>query len=121
MVIYGFSLGMAWICQGFPECDSYVGAHGKNFKPKGSLANKELREIRILAHKYFDCLWSNQKSRRKAYKWLSLALDIPEPQAHIGMFDVATCKRAIEKIIERVEVDERISLDFRSDRPCGRD
>lgn len=34
--------------------------------------------------------------RRAGYRWLAARLGIPEDQCHIGMFDVAMCRRVIE-------------------------
>lgn len=45
-----------YVCSGYPECDSYVGVHAGTFKPKGSLANGDLRHKRIETHKLFDAI-----------------------------------------------------------------
>ena len=43
-----------YACSDYPACDAYVGVHRGTLLPKGSLANKELRRKRIVAHRYFD-------------------------------------------------------------------
>ena len=43
-LIYGVSYGMAYVCKNYPECDTYVGTHKGTIKPRGTLANKELRK-----------------------------------------------------------------------------
>ncbi len=98
-VIYGKSYGMAYICSNYPDCDAYVGAHKGTDKPKGRLANPELRELRKQAHAAFDPLWrSGSFSRTKAYRWLSRQLKIPFDETHIGNFDEEMCLKVISVI-----------------------
>jgi len=92
--VYGSSHGMIYLCR---PCNAYVGVHKGTDQPKGRLANAELREYKKKAHSAFDPLWRyGGMTRRQAYQWLSGQMRIPEPEAHIGMFDVARCIRAIE-------------------------
>lgn len=102
--IYGKKFGMAYICKNFPVCDSYVGVHQGSTKSKGSLANKELRQYRKMAHHYFDYLWNKkikiqkvkkQRGRFLGYKWLSENLGIDINDCHIGMFQKDTCEKVI--------------------------
>ena len=44
---------MLYVCDRYPTCDSYVGAHKKSKLPMGTLANGDLRNKRIQAHKAF--------------------------------------------------------------------
>lgn len=105
-VIYGRSYGMIYLCH---DCDAYVGVHKGTDMALGRLANRELRSAKKEAHFYFDKLAKtglinkvykkyipNISNRNKAYKWLSEQLSIPVDICHIGMFDVADCKRVIE-------------------------
>lgn len=101
-IIYGKSYGYVYICENFPECDSYVGTHKKTLKPLGRLANRELRQLKVTAHKYFDIMWKIKKqrgdkqARKKAYKWLSKQLGLHFDDTHIGYFDIETTKKVIE-------------------------
>jgi len=105
-VIYGKSYGMIYLCS---PCDAYVGVHKGTDKSLGILANKELREAKKEAHYYFDQIaktglinkiWKeyipNLGNRNKAYLWLSKQMNIPKEYCHIGMFDVAECKKVVE-------------------------
>lgn len=103
--IYGKDYGLAFICSNYPKCDAYVGVHKKNNKPLGRLANKELRTWKSNVHRLFDPLWERKMkkdsltkghARGKAYKWLAGQLNIDIKDCHVGMFDVETCKRAVE-------------------------
>ena len=78
-------------------CDAYVGCHPGTTNPLGRLANAELRAAKMAAHAAFDPLWkSGAKKRGSAYAWLADALRIDKKQCHIGMFDVADCRRVVE-------------------------
>ena len=98
-LIYGRSYGMGYICENYPKCDAYVGAHRKDDKPLGTPANAKLRKWRNKAHATFDPLWSAHKglrvfsSRQKAYKNLAAYLKIPESKCHIAMFDATQCHK----------------------------
>lgn len=95
-VIYGRSYGMVYLCR---ACNAYVGVHKGTDRPLGRLANAELRHWKKAAHAEFDPLWQYgrfQGRRKAAYRWLSEKMGLPESKTHIGMFDVALCKRVIE-------------------------
>nr|DAE24145.1 MAG TPA: zinc finger domain-containing protein [Caudovirales sp. ctNZz8] len=98
-VIYGKSYGhKVWLCR---RCMAYVGCHKGTDKPLGRLANAELRYWKRAAHYAFDPLWKHGKFkgyRNAAYGWLSQKMGLPVEKTHIGMFDVAECKKAIEII-----------------------
>ena len=82
-----------WRCR---PCQAWVGCHKNTCKPMGRLANTELRNARMAAHRVFDSLWKDHGwSRTKAYKWLAEQLDIPVEVCHIGMFDMEYCKHVI--------------------------
>jgi len=84
-----------WSCK---PCDAYVGCHksSKNNAPLGILANAELRKAKSDAHAKFDPMWkSGRKTRSSAYAWLANELGIKFSECHIGMFDLAMCKKVI--------------------------
>lgn len=83
-----------WFCK---PCDSYVGVHPNTKVPLGTLANLELRNLRVQVHTKFDPLWKKGKmSRNKAYNWLSRQLNIEKDKCHIAMFDIETCEKVIK-------------------------
>lgn len=101
-----------WRCA---PCDAYVGCHEAGsyrmlgshkirhagFEPLGRLANAELRAAKQAAHKAFDPIWRCQYMKRKeAYAWLAEKLGIAVEDTHIGMFDVAMCRRVVEVCAE---------------------
>jgi len=101
-VVYDKFYGYLYICSNFPKCDSYVGTHKSNLLPLGRLANKELRVLKMKAHKYFDTIWiyrkqqGLKKARRKAYSWLSEKLNLDIDLTHIGYFDKETTEKVIK-------------------------
>ena len=48
-----------YVCQHYPECNSYVGVHEGTLTPLGTLADSELRNKRIRAHQTFDRIWKS--------------------------------------------------------------
>jgi len=94
-VIYGRSYGMVYLCE---PCDAYVGVHKGTNHPLGRLADAKLRWWKKQAHHHFDQLWQGGgMSRKGAYAWLALKLNILPACCHIGMFDVDMCKRVCEE------------------------
>lgn len=93
-VIYG----KIYLCR---NCMAYVGVHKGTDKPLGRLANAELRYWKKRAHAVFDPLWQRGRfrgHRNAAYGWLAQKMGLPVEQTHIGMFDVAQCRKAINII-----------------------
>ena len=95
--IFGCSYGFIYLCNAYPNCDARVGCHPGTIIALGTLANKELRRWRSLAHRKFDPLWQVGvfSSRQSAYKWLSKAMKLPLGRTHVAMFDIRQCQRAI--------------------------
>ena len=48
-----------YVCSGYPSCDSYIGAHKKSMRPMGTMADSNLRNKRIEAHRALDAIWKN--------------------------------------------------------------
>lgn len=96
--IYGKTkFGMRYRC---PVCEAHVGVYKGTSVPLGTLADKELQEYRKKVHYFFDSMWQKKNwSRTKAYAWLSKQLNLPKEKTHIAMFDLVTCKKAINVII----------------------
>ena len=100
-VYHGYSYGMIYLCR---PCGAWVGVHRGTDKPKGRLANAELRKWKMAAHDAFDPLWQTgifKRRRNAAYAWLAEQMGLPKEQTHIGMFDVAQCQKVIQIINER--------------------
>lgn len=71
-----------WLC----ECGAYCGCHGITARPLGNPCGPDTRRARMAAHEAFDPLWRSRKmGRREAYSWLSVQMDLPSEQTHIGM------------------------------------
>lgn len=82
-----------YLCE---PCNAYVGCHPGTKKPLGRLANAQLRQAKMDAHRAFDPIWKEgNTSRSEAYTWLAGKLGIPEEECHIGMFDVHRCRQVV--------------------------
>lgn len=98
----GRDYGPVWYC---PCVPAWVGCHKGTEEPLGRLADAELRKAKQAAHRAFDPFWLAIKPRKaarvNAYAWLARALCLSRENCHIGMFDVATCKRVVLLCRER--------------------
>lgn len=99
-VVYGAATKVTdsylYVCDRYPKCDSYVGAHKRTKQPMGTLANGDLRNKRIQAHKAFDWMWkSGLMTKWQAYKWMQGKLALNDEQAHIAKFSEYMCDRLI--------------------------
>jgi hypothetical protein len=104
--IYGPGRGYGHLkmykCSG--SCDAYSTSkleYGVRVS-SGSLANKELRELRKICHKLFDAQWkgmpNERMARRRCYIWLQDFINLPDELAHIGMFNPEQCKALIAEL-----------------------
>lgn len=97
-VVIGKGSGKYWLCR---PCMAYVGCQKGTVIPTGRLANAELRQWKQIVHQAFDPLWkrgSFKGYRDVAYAWLFKKMGLPAEKAHIGMFDVAECRKALSII-----------------------
>lgn len=82
-----------WNCN---PCQARVGCHPGTTKPLGRLADSKLRYWKIEAHAAFDPIWrSGEKKRNQAYRWLAREMGISSDDCHIGMMDIADCKKVV--------------------------
>lgn len=111
----GRDYGPVWECPG--TCDAYVGVHEGTREPKGTLANKPLRQARMAAHHAFDPLWQDLTAaypdvdrptgrmrgaaRLRAYQWLAEQLGIAFDDCHIAEFDLFQCGQVVGVIKEQ--------------------
>ncbi len=90
--------GQLYVCSHYPACNAYVGVHPGTKIPKGTLANKTLRQKRILAHTIFDQIWKQGiLSKQEAYRWIADTFCLSKRQAHIGNFSDYMCDQLIQE------------------------
>lgn len=98
----GRDFGPVWACH---PCGAWVGCHPGTNRPLGRLADRDLRQAKIAAHRAFDRLWqrkmaaervSKKKARSAGYRWLAAQLGIEPRDCHIGMMDAGLCRRVVE-------------------------
>ena len=97
--VYGgrtYGNGKCYMCT---KCDTYVGVHDGTKIPKGRLANKEMRALKIQCHELFDTAWRGRNSRMnrgQAYQRLALLLGIPHQKCHFGWFGIEELNKCLE-------------------------
>lgn len=100
--------GQVYVCSHYPICDSYVGVHPGSVIPKGTLANKELRQKRIQAHQTFDQIWKQRiLSKPDAYRWIADKFCLNTRQAHIGYFSSYMCDQLIAESMKVLHNNRR--------------
>ncbi len=96
-----------YVCSGYPKhCDAYVGVHEHNLMPLGTMADGELRHLRIEAHYALNTVWKRGYMTKKGvYAWLANKMNLREKDMHIGHFSYYCCEESIricrELIAER--------------------
>lgn len=119
--IYGTNYGMVYSCT---PCQAWVGVHGGTDKALGRLANAQLRELKMQAHRWFDPIAkqglinninpsfiAGVSPRAKAYQWLSQQMNIQMEFCHIGMFNEEECLEVIRICQPIVEPYEQQLID----------
>ena len=99
--IYGKNYGKSYMCYYCLDCSAYVGCHNNTQHALGTMANKELREWRKMAHSAIDPLWKDPygtMERDEVYTLLRHKFGKP---IHIGQSDVNQCKKIINFINNR--------------------
>ena len=95
---------MLYVCKNYPRCDSYVRVQTGTRIPLGTVANRELRELRIEAHRQFDKLHKRgYMSKHDAYQWLGGVLGVTAREAHIGQLSMLSCNLVIREAKKQVE------------------
>ena len=90
---YGRNFGKSFMCYFCKPCGTYVGCHENTRRPLGTMADKELMQLRMKAHATIDPLWKDGKMKRKeVYKLLKEKFG---REIHIGESDIETCKKII--------------------------
>lgn len=106
--IYGRNYGKSYMCYICPPCGAYVGCHNNTRHPLGTLANKELREARILAHAVLDPIWkSGVMTRSEVYSKLK---EVFGREVHIAQSDLDECREIITHLIEEKHLYYKVEL-----------
>jgi len=100
-VIYGRNYGksyMIWFCK---NCDAYVGCHKNTKEALGTLAKKELRNLRKEAKSLFikEFLYGEWqvpfRVKKDAYHRLADMIGTKRSETHFGMFNESACQKII--------------------------
>lgn len=87
-----------WVCSHYPECDTYVRTVQYSQKPRGTVADAKLRQLRTETHRVFNQLYeSGYMSKDDAYVWLKEVMGCTGKQAHINQFSEYDCQIVIKE------------------------
>lgn len=96
-------LRMRWPCYKCPNGHDWRIGALPNGEPLGTLADPELRALRVRAHLSFDRLWqTGLMGRKEAYTWLSRQLGLKREDAHIGRLNAGQCRELLKRIKEHL-------------------
>ena len=88
-----------WVCP--HECDAYVGCYDGTQRPKGTLANRELRRERAITYNSLKAIWEKGfKAQQETYAWIREELGLSKIACHIGKFDMDLCK-AVQEVVKQ--------------------
>lgn len=94
---------MLYVCRNYPACDAYVRVQKGTAIPLGTVANRQLRELRAEAHRQFDKLYKHgYMSKQDAYQWLGGILGVSGRDAHIGHLSTLSCNLVIQESKKQV-------------------
>ena len=97
-----------YVCSGYPSCDSYIGAHKKSMRPMGTMADSNLRNKRIEAHRALDAIWKNgYMTKHSTYIWLQNRLNLREKDTHIGKFSYYLCEQTIRECTDYIKAERK--------------
>ncbi len=92
---YGRNFGKSYMCYWCKDCDSYVGCHENTRRPLGSMANKELRQLRMKCHDLIDKFWKEgNMNRKEMYRMLNEKFG---RTVHIGWSNEEECREIIKE------------------------
>lgn len=93
-----------YVCKNYPHCDSYISTKRGTKIPKGTMANGDLRHLRIQAHRVFDRIWlSGLMDQSAAYRWMQSKFNLTPSDAHIAKLSNYMCGKLIEASNEFLE------------------
>lgn len=89
---YGKNLGTYFMCYYCKTCDAYVGCRKNTREPLGTLANKDLRNLRKITKDFVDRLWINGGQREQVFAYMNSFFGF---NIKINYCDEAMCERII--------------------------
>jgi hypothetical protein len=97
--VYGRNIGKSYMIYLCRDCGAYVGCHKNTRNALGSMANKELRDLRSRVHDMIDSYWVGRRGKRewrtKVYNGLSKWWG---SEFHVGWLREEDCKYVIENL-----------------------
>ena len=101
-----------WVCTNYPECDAYIPADNTTKRPTGTLANAELRHMRMMIH-YWQVILTMEgiMSRASFVRTMASILNIRNfNMVHVGEFTKMDAESVLEYFKMRYQNDKRVPL-----------
>lgn len=84
-----------------------LGHTKKSMRPMGTMADSNLRNKRIEAHRALDAIWKNgYMTKHSTYIWLQNRLNLREKDTHIGKFSYYLCEQTIRECTDYIKSRE---------------
>lgn len=100
---------MLCVCSHYPDCDAYVRVQPGTRIPMGTMADHNLRALRITTHRQFDKLHlKGYMTRKEAYMWLANLISAPLSQAHIGYLGEYYCNLVLQESEKLLKVKQAL-------------
>lgn len=99
-----------WVCTNYPECDAYIPADNTTKRPTGTLANAELRHMRMMIH-YWQVILTMEgiMSRASFVRTMASILNIRNfNMVHVGEFTKMDAESVLEYFKMRYQNDKRV-------------
>lgn len=88
--IYGRNFGSSYMCYWCKNCGASVGCHRNSRTPLGTMANQELKRLRMRCHAFIDASWKDANyARRSVYLCLEKIFGFP---VHISESNEEICR-----------------------------
>ena len=74
----------------------------------GTMADSNLRNKRIEAHRALDAIWKNgYMTKHSTYIWLQNRLNLREKDTHIGKFSYYLCEQTIRECTDYIKAERK--------------
>lgn len=96
-----------YVCRNYKKgCDAYVTTCRGTKKPRGFLANGDLRNKRIQTHHWIDKVIELGFSKNEVYEYLSTKIPFVKEKFHVGESSEYQCQTAISILQEMIALNE---------------
>lgn len=99
-----------WVCKA-AGCGALATTPYNSRHPHGTMARREVRQLRMDAHEIFDLVWKQGIAiwtRDEAYEWVAVALEVPLEECNISRLSKENLVILIGLCEDRLRTNQRI-------------